>query len=36
MRMHWIVLEISILLFGLIRRNKRIPAPSMFDDLLLI
>jgi hypothetical protein len=36
MRMHWIVLEISILLFGLIRRNKSIPTPSMVDDLLLI
>jgi hypothetical protein len=29
MRMHWIVLEISILLFGLARRNKRISTPPM-------
>jgi hypothetical protein len=36
LRMHWIVLKISVLLFGLTRRKERIPAPPMIDDLPLI
>jgi hypothetical protein len=36
LRMHWIVLKISVLLFELTRRKERIPAPPMIDDLPLI